>query len=125
MFISNPGKSVLLCKQKAGKGARKFVVWDYHVIALFKDENNDFYVWDFDSTMESPIRASEYLQQTFPSDIVLRKEFIPKFRIIQGQNFLDYFSSIEAICSNLQIRKSIQCLRLYILVFKDLAQNLQ
>jgi protein N-terminal glutamine amidohydrolase len=93
VFISNPSKSVLLCRQKAGKGARKFVVWDYHVIALFRDESDEFYVWDFDSTMESPILASEYLQQTFPSDIALREEFLPYFRIIQGQNYLDYFSS--------------------------------
>merc|ERR1712002_1239693 len=50
VFISNAGRSVPLWHQKAGNGM--VVVWDYHVILVYKDEEDFYKVYDLDTNLD-------------------------------------------------------------------------
>lgn len=53
VFISNSEQQVWLCEQRAGQNAAGLVVWDYHVLALQRQESS-MVVWDLDSLLPLP-----------------------------------------------------------------------
>eukprot|EP01104_Vermistella_antarctica_P020870 TRINITY_DN9122_c0_g1_i1.p1 TRINITY_DN9122_c0_g1~~TRINITY_DN9122_c0_g1_i1.p1 ORF type:complete len:284 (+),score=36.56 TRINITY_DN9122_c0_g1_i1:148-999(+) len=114
VFISNPSKSVLLFHPKSGKS---HVVWDYHVIlteSLVRCNDSEttasqedghsspVLVWDFDTALSFPCPLKDYLTGTFvmegspfgrESVESIKKRYRSCFRVINGVDYLDWFSS--------------------------------
>ncbi len=91
VFVSNPSKPVALWHQKAAPSPEMPVIWDYHVFLLVKDE--EWQVWDLDTTLGFPLSASEYWKATFAMGYALPVEFQPWFRVLTGEEYQLHFSS--------------------------------
>lgn len=59
-------RTTLYCQQLASPG--EAVVWDYHVVLLQKQAHRA-QIFDFDSTLNFPCSALEYLDKTFVSSL--------------------------------------------------------
>ena len=92
VFISNYGRCVPLSRQRAGAGQDGDVVWDYHVILLYRGEGGDL-VYDLDSTLPFPAPAPLYCSATFGSEQGLPPQFHRRFRALPAALFLTSFSS--------------------------------
>lgn len=80
-------------KQRAGDpGEDGLVFWDYHVI-LVNQQNDNCFVYDFDSTLDFPCSFDEYVSLAIRSDDDLHEEHRRMFRIIKAESFLANFSS--------------------------------
>lgn len=65
VFISNDIKTVEIHCQTASSSPDIPVYWDYHVIALAMIEQQ-WFVFDFDSTLRFPTPATTYFHHSFP-----------------------------------------------------------
>ncbi|KAI9262028.1 N-terminal glutamine amidase-domain-containing protein [Sporodiniella umbellata] len=92
VFIINPDKKIPIWKQKAGTGDDP-VVWDYHVIMLYNEGNDDLSVYDFDTVLPFPCDAQEYIKESFKPQYRLRDEYERFFRVIPAHVYLENFSS--------------------------------
>ncbi|XP_043288799.1 protein N-terminal glutamine amidohydrolase-like [Venturia canescens] len=91
-FISNPGRSVPLWRQRAGKDEHKLVVWDYHVILIYAPDDRAV-VYDLDSALPFPTHFWKYATETFRSDDALRPEYHRRFRLLPAALYLQNFAS--------------------------------
>jgi len=92
VFISNPGRSVPLWRQKAGSGAEKVVVWDYHVILVYIGDDSAM-IYDLDTTLPFPASFNEYCEATFGSDDQLKEGYHRKLRRVPAEMYLATFAS--------------------------------
>lgn len=91
VFISNDVKQVPLWCQKASKG---FVLWDYHVIMIIKqDDQQQSLVYDLDTTLTFPCSFQQYLNDGIRSESEFIEKFKRKFRVIGAKEFLATFAS--------------------------------
>ena len=90
VFISNDRRSCPLWNQRACVSLDQPVLWDYHVILLFRNEN--WQVYDLDTLLATPTPLGEYIQNTFTRDPVAQP-FLPVFRVIEADEFVSVFSS--------------------------------
>jgi len=93
VFISNKKRVVPLWKQKAGRDEEKLVIWDYHVIALYRPEEARTLVYDLDSELPFPTYFHKYVTETFRTDAILNPEYHRIFRVVPASTFLAHFSS--------------------------------
>lgn len=93
VFISNKKRVVPLWKQKAGRDEEKLVIWDYHVIAIYKPEEARTLVYDLDSELPFPTYFHKYVTETFRTDAILNPEYHRIFRVVPASTFLANFSS--------------------------------
>lgn len=93
VFISNKKRVVPLWKQKAGRDEEKLVIWDYHVIALYRPEEARTLVYDLDSELPFPTYFHKYVTETFRTDAILNPEYHRIFRVVPASTFLTHFSS--------------------------------
>jgi hypothetical protein len=91
IFISNEHRHVALWRQK-GAPVGKVLVWDYHVV-LFEKKDNTTICHDFDSRFAANSSATNYLEATFPSSMVVNEYFKPSFKVISKAEYIRYFSS--------------------------------
>jgi hypothetical protein len=91
VFVSNEKRSCPLWKQRAGVGEEEFVLWDYHVIFLHKQ--NSWQVFDLDTTLGLPVLFQTYVNATFRMSDRGLDEYAPKFRVIDAKEFVSLFSS--------------------------------
>ena len=92
VFISNARRQVALLGQRAGASPHSLVVWDYHVIALFREDG----VWnahDWDTTFGPCVSLNDYLYRTFPPLSPAEQRFAPKFRVVPATDYLQHFAS--------------------------------
>ena len=54
VFVSNKKKVVPLWRQKAGRDEEKLVIWDYHVILIYRPDERTL-VYDLDSEAETAV----------------------------------------------------------------------
>ncbi len=87
-FISNPQRSCAIWHQKAAKSATVPVVFDYHVILLTKDEEQDWLVWDLDTTLDFPVKAETYFHDSFSVGPLVPEEYQPLFRLLSPQDYI-------------------------------------
>lgn len=92
VFISNDFRHIPLWRQSASKQDDGLVVWDYHVIMVYHNENESI-VFDFDTTLPFPTPFDEYCKETFKSDEFLEPKFHRLFRVLKAESFLKNFSS--------------------------------
>jgi len=92
LLISNLSRSVAMLAQRAGTGRDGFVSWDYHVVALVRDGNSrEFALFDFDTTLGFPVRAGDWIFDSFPREIESR--FRPLFRLLPGREYVESLAS--------------------------------
>jgi hypothetical protein len=89
-LISNDRRSCALWHQRARTGPDQPILWDYHVVLLFRSE--DWQVYDLDTLLETPTPIAQYIKQTFKQGPV-PEPYLPVFRIIDADEFVSIFSS--------------------------------
>ena len=67
-------------------------MWDYHVI-LIRRENTGTLVYDLDTRLPFPCDFKLYTDQSFGDETNMLPEFHRKFRVVDGEEFLQSFSS--------------------------------
>lgn len=95
VFISNDRRRVALFHQRAGDDEVFVLTWDYHVILLARSPGEPWETWDLGSTLGAPVPAGDYLRRTF-EERALPPIFAPRFRVVEGAEFLATFSSDRA-----------------------------
>jgi len=93
VFISNSGRCVPLWSQKAGREEDGLVIWDYHVILLYKKEDGQTLVYDLDTLLPFPAQFSNYCETTFASEEQMQPNFHRQFRVVPGAEYLTNFST--------------------------------
>jgi len=92
VFVSNKKRVVPLWRQKAGRDEEKLVIWDYHVILIYKPDDRTL-VYDLDSELPFPTYFHKYVTETFRTDAILNPEYHRQFRVIPASTFLQTFAS--------------------------------
>lgn len=93
VFISNSGRCVPLWSQKAGREDDGLVVWDYHVILLYRKEDGQTLVYDLDTRLPFPAAFPLYSEATLASEEMLEAKFHRRFRVIPGAEYLTSLST--------------------------------
>ncbi|XP_002122600.2 protein N-terminal glutamine amidohydrolase [Ciona intestinalis] len=94
VFISNQTRSIPIWKQKSAKSEELPVIWDYHVILLYLDQNcTKHMIYDFDSSLAFPTEASEYCTEAFCPQIQLKLPYQQFFKVIPADEYLKNFAS--------------------------------
>lgn len=90
VLISNETRTCALWSQRARPAEFEPVIWDYHVILLFR--NDGWQVFDLDTVCGAPVAFAKYADYTFGSGEI-PEEFLPKFRVVDADEFVASFSS--------------------------------
>ncbi|KAI8081343.1 N-terminal glutamine amidase-domain-containing protein [Halteromyces radiatus] len=96
VFISNEQQAFPMWCQKACRSDRPFVLWDYHVILLFKEiisERIQYSVYDFDTTLPFKSSLTDYITQSFQPKIALLEQYKRRFRMIPASSYIQHFAS--------------------------------
>jgi len=100
VFISNFEKKVAFWCQKSGEGNKNIpVIWDYHVILIYKNQDT-WFAYDLDTTLQFPINLEEYFMKSFCPNIKKSSTYKPTFRVVESTDFLEYFSSDRSHMKN-------------------------
>ena len=83
---------VPLWRQRAGRDEEKLVIWDYHVILIYKPDERCL-VFDLDSDLPFPTYFHKYVTETFRTDAILNPEYHRFFRVVPAPSFLQTFAS--------------------------------
>jgi len=92
VFVSNKKRVVPLWRQKAGRDEEKLVIWDYHVILIYRPDDRTL-VYDLDSELPFPTYFHKYVTETFRTDAILNPEYHRQFRVVPAKLFLHNFAS--------------------------------
>ncbi|KAL3856825.1 hypothetical protein ACJMK2_011539 [Sinanodonta woodiana] len=92
VFISNLEKKIPLWCQKSSSEEDGLVIWDYHVIFVYKSKDKCI-VYDMDTSLPFPCDIEEYLSKAIRSDAHIKKEFHRFFRVIPSEEFIRTFAS--------------------------------
>ncbi|MCB9640334.1 MAG: hypothetical protein H6728_06795 [Myxococcales bacterium] len=96
VFISNPDKTCALWHQRASESLYEPIVWDYHVIYLAATgpvAQVAWQVWDLDTRLGCPVSFVEYIEQTFSLTMALPPQYLPLFRLVPRELFVERFFS--------------------------------
>ncbi|MEM8893950.1 MAG: hypothetical protein AAGC88_05175 [Bacteroidota bacterium] len=91
VFISSLSRNTPLQYQKSAQNGLP-VWWDYHVI-LMTSKNSKHLIYDFDTTLPFPSKASEYLSKTFQDVTGMKSQDYPLFKIIRATEYVEQFHS--------------------------------
>lgn len=91
LLFSNPGRSIVLLKQRAAHSGAP-VVWDYHVV-LQARLHDAYWVLDFDTRLLFPMQRDSYLEHTFPEQAELPPHLRTWVRSIPAAAYLRHFYS--------------------------------
>lgn len=92
LIVSNAAKAVAMLGQRAGRSPEGFVLWDYHVVALLRDDAaSPCFVADFDSRLAFPSPGLAWLEASFPPRAEARMR--PLFRLIPAALYLEVLAS--------------------------------
>nr|XP_002122600.1 protein N-terminal glutamine amidohydrolase [Ciona intestinalis] len=94
VFISNKTRSIPIWKQRSAKSEELPVIWDYHVILLYLDQNcSKHMIFDLDSSLAFPTEALEYCSKAFCPQILLKIQYQQFFKVIPADEYLKNFAS--------------------------------
>lgn len=91
VFISSISRNTPLQYQKSAKDGLP-VWWDYHVI-LMASRHGKHLIYDFDTTLPFPSKASEYLSKTFQDVSGMKSKDRPLFKMIPSAEYVKHFHS--------------------------------
>jgi hypothetical protein len=81
---------VAVWAQRVARG-EPYIFWDYHVVLFERSSRADEYrVWDFDTTLGTPIPAAQWIDGSFPMEL---PGWPARFRIVEAEEYLRTFSS--------------------------------
>jgi hypothetical protein len=86
VFISNAVRYCSIWHMRIAQPGQP-VHWDYHVVLLHRGAGG-WEIWDLDTTLGLPVKASVYLEQSFRESLVP-----PRFRLVDVTKFRETFSS--------------------------------
>ena len=92
VIISNPARACAVWQQRAARKPAEPIIWDYHVV-LLACNLEVLNIWDFDTLLDMPCLASQWLYESFWQ---LPHEFAhlaPRFRLIASSEYRAKFSS--------------------------------
>uniref|UniRef100_A0A0B6Y895 Protein N-terminal glutamine amidohydrolase n=1 Tax=Arion vulgaris TaxID=1028688 RepID=A0A0B6Y895_9EUPU len=92
VFISNDSRKIPLWHQKISLSSERPVIWDYHVIFLYRDCKGTL-VYDLDTELGFPCTLKEYAAACIGDEKILREEYRRMFRVIPACEFLETFAS--------------------------------
>ena len=91
VIISGHGPYRKLWFQSSAEYPGAPVLWDYHVILLCRQD--DWQVWDLDTTLGLPVPASSYFPETFLQANTDPERSDVIFRLIPATDYVEHFSS--------------------------------
>ncbi|XP_076434984.1 protein N-terminal glutamine amidohydrolase-like [Babylonia areolata] len=92
VFISNKNKQIPVWYQRASKREDRLVIWDYHVVMLYKD-SGESWIYDLDTELPFPCQLDKYVAHAIRDDRGLKPEFRRSFRVVAGEEYLRTFAS--------------------------------
>ncbi|ESO91546.1 hypothetical protein LOTGIDRAFT_122098 [Lottia gigantea] len=92
VFISNLKRMIPLWCQKSSKRSDKRVIWDYHVIFIYKGDPEPV-IYDLDTTLPFPCSISEYIDSAITNEDRFNNDFKRLFRVIKAREYLETFAS--------------------------------
>ena len=81
----------ILCQREANAPDEP-LLWDYHVVLLWHT-SHQAYILDFDTTLPFCTPLERYFEQSFLAEELLYPEYVPWFRLIKAQAYLQHFKS--------------------------------
>lgn len=100
VFISNKDRKIPLWAQNAGKPPDNLVVWDYHVIFIYKAETAESLVYDLDTVLEFPCSFNKYFHTAIQEETDFAPGYHRCFRVISAETFLKTFASSRSHMRN-------------------------
>lgn len=91
LLFSNPSRSVVLRNQRLAPPG-EMLQWDYHVVLLCRC-GDGAWIFDFDSDLDFPTDARDYLRSTFPNQAALPPHLRGSVRRIPADAYLRRFGS--------------------------------
>lgn len=85
VFVSNAERRVALWCQRASADPEQPILWDYHVLFLARGDD-DWIVYDHDTTLGFAVPAREYFAKTFRFDA---PPFGPRFSIVTARDYAE------------------------------------
>ncbi|XP_071180126.1 protein N-terminal glutamine amidohydrolase-like [Mytilus edulis] len=93
VFISNKDKVIPLWQQKSSQREDTLVIWDYHVIFIYKQSEKESFVYDLDTSLPFPCDFKTYFLEGIRSNQTLQPQYHRSFRVISAPMFLQTFAS--------------------------------
>lgn len=93
VFVTNAQRSVAVFAQRAGRGPRAGIVWDYHVVLVVRGAG-EAEVWDLDCVHGAPLPGRVWLDASFVTTVP--EELQPRFRVVPADELVATFSSDRA-----------------------------
>jgi hypothetical protein len=91
VFIFSNGVAFPMLNQRASEHPAFPVFWDYHLVLLVMNENNQ--IFDFDTTLPFNTDIGSYFNESFVNESLLSDKETPLFRLIPSDEFITSFSS--------------------------------
>jgi hypothetical protein len=91
VFIFSKGDSFPMLNQRASQHPTLPIFWDYHVVLLVMNEDNQ--IFDFDTTLPFNTNIETYFNQSFIDERLLSEIERPLFRLVPSSEFSKLFSS--------------------------------
>ena len=89
LYFINEQQAVLMTQQIAF-GPKRLGCWDYHVVLSLPQEK---IIVDFDSLLGFQSELRQYFSDSFPDQELIDNNFRLTVRIVDGRDYLEFFSS--------------------------------
>ena len=91
VFIFSKGEAFPMLNQRASEHTEFPIFWDYHVVLLVMNGNNQ--IFDFDTILPFKTDMGSYFRESFVDERLLSHKEIPLFRVVPSNEFVTLFSS--------------------------------
>lgn len=87
VVMASRGDFFPILRQRAAETPDAAVLWDYHVVLLWRAGGGARFILDFDTTLPFCTPAIRYFQQSFIDDALLDPAFAPLFRVMPAREY--------------------------------------
>lgn len=91
VFIFSKGEAFPMLNQSLCEHPALPIFWDYHVVLLVINKNNQ--IFDFDTTLAFNTDIDFYFKESFINQSILSDKETPMFRLVPADEFTSSFSS--------------------------------
>jgi hypothetical protein len=91
VFIFSKGEAFPMLNQSLCEHPALPIFWDYHVVLLVINKNNQ--IFDFDTTLAFNTDIDFYFKESFINQSILSDKETPLFRLVPADEFTSSFSS--------------------------------
>ncbi|CAG2208199.1 NTAQ1 [Mytilus edulis] len=98
VFISNKDKVIPLWQQKSSQREDTLVIWDYHVIFIYKQSEKESFVYDLDTSLPFPCDFKTYFIEGIRSNQTLQPQYHrQESHVKRGRNYLHPHQHINVL----------------------------